>query len=89
MDELPADGADEHAVVLDDVAPVPVLGGKFQDVAVGVVSNFGFGGPKPGGDAGGVFGAHGYLYDGYRRREFDGFLLLAAVVGLLFLHPAP
>ena len=83
MDELPADGADEHAVVLDDFAPVPVLGGKFQDVAVGIVSNFGLGRPKAGGDAGGVFGAHGYLNDGYRRRKFDGFLLFAAVVGLL------
>ena len=83
MDELPADGADEHAVVLDDFAPVPVLGGKFQDVAVGIVSNFGLGRPKAGGDAGGVFGAHGYLNDGYRRCKFNGFLLLATFVGLL------
>lgn len=39
MDQLAAGRADEHSVVLHDGAPIPVLGGKLNDVAVGIVAD--------------------------------------------------
>lgn len=39
MDQLAAGRADEHSVVLHDGAPIPVLGRKLDDVAVGIVAN--------------------------------------------------
>mmetsp|Transcript_19353 Transcript_19353/g.55712 ORF Transcript_19353/g.55712 Transcript_19353/m.55712 type:complete len:276 (+) Transcript_19353:357-1184(+) len=88
VDQLPADGANEHAVVFHDGAPVPVLGGKFHDVAVGVVADLGPGRPEAGGDAGGVFGPHGDLDDGYGRRKLYGpfrllLLLLFLAIGVV------
>ena len=81
MDQLAADRADEHSVVLHDVAPIPVLGGKLDDVAVGIVANLGPRRPQAGGDAGGVLGSHGVLDDGDGGGESDGSLLLVVVLG--------
>ena len=39
MDQLAAGRADEHSVVLHDGAPIPVLGRKLDDVAVGIVAD--------------------------------------------------
>ena len=81
MDQLAADRADEHSVVLHDVAPIPVLCRKLDDVAVGIVANLGPRRPQAGGDAGGVLGSHGDLDDGHGRGESDGSLLLVVVLG--------